>query len=320
MHILSEAFLDSVCADEVAQRCWLACSLETDLLRRSGTWRHTKFVFVDISFPPMPQRLQVEQWLTAQAACCRPTTNGLLNEAQKQQPARKTIRLSAAPKTQLSSAKWAQKRAQPGTAQGPSPPQEVSGCSSHVGRLGSMPEMCRTSPTALIVICALALSVTVGWLLRAWKAATVCMSWSAPLPQAWEGDRCTVCIVQVPLLISKVHREVLSWSYSEVIAGRHQGGDLVKVPTRFNGLQHYCGVFKELLLAELQASLLQVTQHTYRTSTHSQVPTAGIGLIAAWVHSAVFKAEAPCKCMCYSCKGLHVSDFCQATNQVQAPC
>ena len=69
-----------------------------------------------------------------------------------------------------------------------------------------------------------------------------------------------MCPLQVPLLISKVHREVLSWSYSDVKAGRHLGGDLVKVPSRFNGLQHYCGVFKELLLAELQASLLQVTQ------------------------------------------------------------
>lgn len=81
--------------------------------------------------------------------------------------------------------------------------------------------------------------------------------------------------MQVPLLISKVHREVLSWSYSDVIAGRHLAGDLVKVPRRFDGLQHYCGIFKDLLLAELQASLLQVTQQAQCISIHSRVPTTG---------------------------------------------
>ena len=110
--------------------------------------------------------------------------------------------------------------------------------------------------------------------------------------------------MQVPLLIGKVHREVLSWSYSNVIAGRHLGGDLVKVPSRFNGLQHYCGVFKGLLLAELQASLLQVTQHTDCTSTHLNVPTAGTVLTATWVHSAGLVMEAACKFMCcYFCRG-----------------
>ena len=103
------------------------------------------------------------------------------------------------------------------------------------------------------------------------------------------------CTVQVPLLISKVHREVLSWSYSELIAGRHLGGDLVKVPTRFNGLQHYCGVFKELLLAELQASLLQVTRQASCTSTHMQVLTAGIVLTAAWVYSASLVTDSACR-------------------------
>ena len=121
-----------------------------------------------------------------------------------------------------------------------------------------------------------------------------CYSACRCLPQAWYSHGLYLgCTVQVPLLISKVHREVLSWSYSDVIAGRHLGGDLVKVPTRFNGLQHYCGVFKELLLAELQASLLQVTEQAYRTSTHMKVPTASI-VTAAWVHSAVHVTEAAC--------------------------
>ena len=40
-----------------------------------------------------------------------------------------------------------------------------------------MPEMRRTSSTAVTVICTLALSMFVGWLPKAWKLQPDCRSW-----------------------------------------------------------------------------------------------------------------------------------------------
>ena len=65
--------------------------------------------------------------------------------------------------------------------------------------------------------------------------------------------------VQPALTMADIQAEVLRWNYSRVVQGIASASkNLPKVPTRFDSLQQYCSIFRQLLLAELQAHMLQV--------------------------------------------------------------
>ena len=61
-----------------------------------------------------------------------------------------------------------------------------------------------------------------------------------------------------------MQRDILLWDYHSILAdapGRQRKGQgMQRVPTEFQGLHEYCGIFRVLLLEELKAHLLQVVR------------------------------------------------------------